>query len=281
MFTALISVTDLAAHLHDPQWIVFDCRYDLVDPAAGSRAYAEAHINGARLLHLEHDLSGTKTGRNGRHPLPDADGFYARLAALGLSNQMQVVAYDGSGGAFAARLWWMLREAGHHSVAVLDGGWNAWLKAGQPVSADLPAVTAGQFHGAPVANMRVDAAFIEATLSHHETRIIDARSADRFRGENETLDPVGGHIPGASNRFFQNNLGADGCFKAAATLRAEFLALLGDTAPVQVVHQCGSGVTACHNQLAMEVAGLGGSRLYPGSWSEWCSDPRRPVATGA
>lgn len=281
MFTSLISVTDLAAHLQDPQWIVFDCRYDLVDPAAGGRAYAASHIAGARHLHLEHDLSGARTGHNGRHPLPDADIFCARLAALGLSNHMQVVSYDASGGAFAARLWWMLRQVGHHRVAVVDGGWNAWLKAGQAVSADLPVITAGQFHGTPAPGMCVDTAFVEASLGRHETRILDARSADRFRGENETLDPVGGHIPGASNRFFQNNLGADGCFKAAATLRAEFLGLLGETAPADVVHQCGSGVTACHNQLAMEIAGLGGSRLYPGSWSEWCSDPRRPVATGA
>ncbi len=280
MFSTLISVDDLAAHLDDADWIVFDCRHDLVDVAAGSRAYGEAHIRGARHINLDRDLSGTKNGSNGRHPLPDAQQFCARIAALGLRRGMQVVAYDASGGPFAARLWWMLRWAGHQNVAVLDGGWNAWLKAGGAVDAAAPVITPGDFTGAPRA-VTVDAAFIAASIGGTQTRVVDARSADRFRGENETLDPVGGHIPGALNRSFQLNLGTDGRFKPAAVLQQEFTALLGTASPQQVVHQCGSGVTACHNHLAMEVAGLAGSRLYPGSWSEWCSDPRRPVATGA
>ena len=280
MFTTLINAGELSAHLDDPGWIVFDCRHDLADIDAGRRAYAQSHIRGARFVNLDQDLSGVKTGSNGRHPLPGPARFCARLAALGLRNSMQVVAYDASGGPYAARLWWMLRWVGHQRVAVLDGGWNAWLKAGRAVTAEIPALTRGDFAGTPRA-ITVDAKYVESAIGSADTRVIDARSPDRFRGENETLDPVGGHIPGASNRFFQNNLGADGCFKPAAVLKQEFSALLGATAPQQVVHQCGSGVTACHNHLAMEIAGLSGSRVYPGSWSEWCSDPRRPVATGS
>ena len=246
MFTTLVSTEELAAHLDDPRWIVFDCRHDLVDTAAGGRAYAQSHIRGARFVNLDEDLSGAKTGKNGRHPLPDAARFCARMAALGLRKDMQVVAYDAAGGAYAARLWWMLRWVGHDSVAVLDGGWNAWLKAGLPVTAESPATTHGDFSGAPRA-ITVDAAFIESAIGGARMRVIDARSPDRFRGENETLDPVGGHIPGALNRFFQLNLGADGRFKPAAVLKQEFSALLGAATPQQVVHQCGSGVTACHN----------------------------------
>ena len=280
MFTTLISAGDLAAHLEDPRWIVFDCRHDLADPTAGARAYAQSHVRGAVHVSLDGDLSGEKTGRNGRHPLPAAAAFCARMAERGLRNNMQVVAYDATGGAFAARLWWMLRWVGHESVAVLDGGWNVWQKAGLPVTADAAAITPGNFSGNP-RDIAVDAAFVVAEIGNSRTRLIDARSPDRFRGENETLDPVGGHIPGATNRFFQSNLGGDGCFKPAAVLKQEFTAMLGNATPAQVVHQCGSGVTACHNLLAMEVAGLAGSRLFPGSWSEWCSDPQRPVATGS
>ena len=279
MFSTLISITTLSAHLDDAQWIVFDCRHDLADPAAGARAYAQSHVRGAVHVSLDGDLSGAKTGRNGRHPLPAAAVFCARMAERGLCNNMQVVAYDATGGAFAARLWWMLRWVGHESVAVLDGGWNAWQKAGLPVTADATVITPGNFSGSP-RDITVDAAFVGAEIGNPRTRLIDARSPDRFRGENETLDPVGGHIPGATNRFFQNNLGSDGCFKPAAVLKQEFAAMLGNATPAQVVHQCGSGVTACHNLLAMEVAGLAGSRLFPGSWSEWCSDPQRPVARG-
>ena len=280
MFTTLISAGDLAAHLEDPRWIVFDCRHDLADPTAGARAYAQSHVRGAVHVSLDGDLSGEKTGRNGRHPLPAAAAFCARMAERGLRNNMQVVAYDATGGAFAARLWWMLRWVGNESVAVLDGGWNVWQKAGLPVTADAASITPGDFRGSPH-DITVDAAFVAAEIGNPRTRLIDARSPDRFRGENETLDPVGGHIPGATNRFFQCNLGSDGCFKPAAVLKQEFNAMLGNATPAQVVHQCGSGVTACHNLLAMEVAGLAGSRLFPGSWSEWCSDPQRPVATGA
>ena len=277
MFTTLIAVSELAAHVDDPDWIVFDCRHDLADIPAGRRAYDTAHIPGARFVHLDEDLSGPRTGTNGRHPLPDPEKFRARLAALGMRNGMQAVAYDASGGFFAARLWWMLRWMGHIQVAVLDGGWDAWQQAGSQVTAQVPAIQTGVFNSA-VRDISIDTAFIQKKLGLPQIKVINARSADRFRGENETLDPVGGHIPGAVNRFFKANLAADGRFKTAADLRGEYAQLLGELPPAAVVHQCGSGVTACHNLLAMEIAGLAGSRLYPGSWSEWCSDPRRPVA---
>ena len=277
MFTTLVSPAELAAHIADPQWIVFDCRFDLADTGAGRRDYLQSHVPGARYAHLDDDLAGPRTGANGRHPLPDPDKFAEKMAGLGLKQGMQAVAYDAAGGFYAARLWWMLRWVGHASGAVLDGGWKAWLDAKLPVTAQLPVITAGDFKGAPRA-ITVDADFVLGRIGHAGDLVVDARSPDRFRGENETLDPVGGHIPGASNRFFKTNLAADGRFKPPAELRAEFEVLLGATTPQHVVHQCGSGVTACHNLLGMEIAGLSGSKLYPGSWSEWCSDPRRPVA---
>ncbi|MGH8618464.1 MAG: sulfurtransferase [Burkholderiales bacterium] len=277
MHKTLISAAELAAHANDPQWIVFDCRHDLADTGAGRRAYAQAHIPGAHFLHLDDDLSAARTGANGRHPLPDPQVFCARLGALGLASGMQAVAYDAHGGVYASRLWWMLRWVGHDAVTVLDGGLGAWQQAGYPVTAAASAPRPARFTGTP-RPLAVDAAFVAAHLDDGEMRLIDARAHDRFRGENETLDPVGGHIPGAVNRFFRDNLAADGRFKPAAALRAEFATLLGGTNAAQVVQQCGSGVTACHNLLAMEAAGLTGSRLYPGSWSEWCADPARPVA---
>lgn len=280
-YTTLVTADDLAAHLDDPGWVVCDCRHDLTDYEAGRRAYRASHIPGARHLHLDEDLSGPKTGTNGRHPLPHPITFTLRLGALGIDNRTQVVAYDASGGCYAARLWWMLRWAGHARAAVLDGGWDAWLAAGKPVTKAAPAVSATSYIPNPQPQLAVDAAFVAARLGSPEIGIIDARSPDRFRGENETLDPVAGHIPGARNRFFRLNLAADGRFKPAAELHREFVALLGGRSASNIVHQCGSGVTACHNLLAMEIAGLSGSRLYPGSWSEWVSDRTRPIATGS
>lgn len=279
-FTTLVTVTELAAHLDDPAWVVCDCRHDLADYEAGRRAYRASHIPGARHLHLDEDLSGPKTGTNGRHPLPHPVTLVLRLGALGIDNGKQIVAYDASGGCYAARLWWMLRWMGHTRAAVLDGGWDAWIAAGKPVTTALPVISVTSFTPNPQPQLAVDAAFIAAHLDRPGIGIIDARSPDRFRGENETLDPVAGHIPGARNRFFKLNLEADGRFKPAAVLHREFIALLGDRSASNVVHQCGSGVTACHNLLAMEIAGFPGSRLYPGSWSEWVSDRSRPVATG-
>lgn len=280
-FATLVQVDELAAHLDDPQWIVCDCRHDLADYEAGRRAYREGHIPGARFLHLDEDLSGPKTGANGRHPLPHPITFTLRLGALGIDNGKQVVAYDASGGCYAARLWWMLRWVGHERVAVLDGGWDAWVQTRQRVASRAPKIVPTTFNPHAQPDFAVDAAFLARQLAAPQVCVIDARSADRYRGENETLDPVAGHIPGAVNRFFRNNLDESGRFKPGAQLAREFRALLGDRGPNSIVHQCGSGVTACHNLLAMEIAGLGGSRLYPGSWSEWVADRRRPVATGS
>lgn len=281
-YTTLIS----AANLHERltaapgSVLVFDCRFDLADPGAGEAAYAAGHLPGARYLHLDRDLSGPKTGKNGRHPLPDRASLVATLMSWGLNAGQQVVAYDAQGGMYAARLWWLLRWLGHDSVAVLDGGLQAWEAAGFPLSKDVPAATQGTFKAGAPLQVTVDAQALMRNLTTHELTVVDARAADRYRGENETIDPVGGHIPGAINRHFQLNLTADGRFKSAHTLRDEFGALLPGKTPEHVVLQCGSGVTACHNALAMEIAGMHGAALYAGSWSEWCSDPSRPVATG-
>ncbi|WP_316150907.1 sulfurtransferase [Cupriavidus sp. BIC8F] len=280
----LISVTALQSLLATPGGcVVIDCSFDLADPAAGREAYRTGHLPGAFYLHLDNELSGPKTGSNGRHPLPDADGLAARLQALGVDDDTPVVAYDAQGGMFAARLWWLLRWLGHDAVAVLDGCKDAWVKAGLPLEHDAAQEPEfpGKFQRRKSLVPTVDAAALVDNLERASLLVVDARAPDRFRGENETLDPVGGHIPGAANRFFKDNLGTDGRFKPAETLRAEFGAVLGARAPAQAVMQCGSGVTACHNLLALEAAGLGGAALYPGSWSEWCADPARPVATGA
>ena len=274
---ALVSVEDLAAH---PEWRVFDCRHDLKNTEYGRQAYARGHIPGALFLHLDSDLSGVANGRNGRHPLPDAAVFARRMSASGVDATTQVVTYDNEGGIFAARLWWLLRWVGHERVAVLDGGLAGWRRGGRPLEERLPTVEGGSFTPSP-RDMAVDVWQVLANLQSQRLLLVDARSAERFRGENETLDPVGGHIPGAVNRFYFENLDDDGCFfKPADMLRSEFETLLAGRPASQVVQQCGSGVTACHNLLAMELAGLSGSKLYPGSWSEWCADPSRPVATG-
>ena len=279
-FTTLISAQDLRDLVAgDAPPVIVDTSFDLADPAAGERQWREAHLPGSHYLHLDRDLSGAKSGSNGRHPLPDRAAFAATLGRLGITPATQVVALDRQGGPYAARLWWMLRWMGHDAVAVLDGGLEAWTGAGGALVTAAPAPRAGAAYPerAPRA-ASVDAAALQQALGR--TRVIDARSGERFRGEVEPIDAVAGHIPGAMNRFHKDNLGADGRFKPAPTLRAEFESLLGAVAPAQAVHQCGSGVTACHNLLAMEHAGLAGSALYPGSWSEWSADPRRPIARG-
>nr|MBA2690175.1 sulfurtransferase [Burkholderiales bacterium] len=276
-YSRLVSTDVLAERLGDPRWIVCDCRHDLLDPAAGRRAYVAGHLPGAHFLDLGQDLSGARTGQNGRHPLPDAQLLVAKLSRLGVGNDSQVIAYDARDGAFAARLWWLLRWLGHEAVAVLDGGMAKWTAEGKPVTAQLPAAKLASFERRPGA-LPVDATFVLTHLDGAGMQLIDARAPDRFAGRNETLDPVAGHIPGALNRFYQTNLDQQGCFKPPHALQQEFKLLLDGKRPREVVHQCGSGVTACHNLLAMEHAGLTGSRLYPGSWSEWCADAGRPVA---
>ncbi|MFM7703370.1 MAG: sulfurtransferase, partial [Rubrivivax sp.] len=267
-----------------------DCSFDLVDTAAGRRSFEAGHLPGAHHADLDQDLSSTKNGRNGRHPLPTREAFAQRLRDWGVNDDSQVVAYDGSGGMYAARLWWMLRWAGHEAVAVLDGGLAGWKAAGHALetgpgaseasNASIPSSAPGNFSLRPSRAPAVDREALLANLGTGQRLVVDARAANRFRGENETLDPVGGRIPGAVNRFFKDNLQSDGRFKPAAQLRAEFEAVIGATPPDRCVASCGSGVTACHDLLAMEVAGLHGAALYPGSWSEWSSWPGAPVATG-
>lgn len=278
--TTLVSAQETAAHLNDPQWVICDCRHDLANYSAGYKAYRSGHIPGARFLHLDVDLSGPKTGLNGRHPLPHPATFCLRLGALGISNDTQIVAYDDTGGVYASRLWWMLRWVGHARAAVLDGGLQAWTGAGLPLTVEQPEIEPASYNGRARAQGLVDSKQLLAQLDAGNTLVLDARSPDRYRGENETLDPVAGHIPGAVNRFFKLNLDGNGRFKAPADLKQEFSTMLNGYTPASTIHQCGSGVTACHNLLAMEVAGLSGSRLYPGSWSEWVSDRKRPVAKG-
>ena len=279
-YTTIVDTATLAAHLDDPQWVVADCRFDLANPAAGRAQYERSHVPGARFLSIDSDLSAARTGANGRHPLPAPEVFAATLGAAGIGNDTQVVVYDASNGAFAGRLWWMLRWLGHERVAVLDGGYAQWLKDDGPETAALPAIVPARFVARPQA-MTVDAGWLAGRLNDSAMRIVDARTPERYRGENETIDPVAGHIPGAINRCFRDNLDAAGRMKPAAELAREWRELLGGLPPEALVHSCGSGVSACHNLLAMEIAGLRGSRLYPGSWSEWCADPARPVATGA
>ena len=276
-YTTLVAAATLAAHLDDPAWLVIDVRHQLADTGYGECIYAENHIPGAVFLNCDCDLSGPMTGSNGRHPLPAVEKLAARLGEVGIGPQTQVVIYDDAQGMIAGRLWWLLRWLGHEQVAVLDGGLQAWQAAGRALTTELPLLRPTTFT-AKVRDTMVDADYVQAFLQTSRMHLVDARSPDRFRGENETIDPVGGHIPGAVNRFFRENLQADGRFKPAAELRAEWLMVLAGASPEQVVHQCGSGVSACHNILAMEIAGLPGSRLYAGSWSEWCADCGRPVA---
>lgn len=276
-FQTLISTQQAATGLHRPDWLFVDCRHQLADVAWGEVAYRVGHLPGAFFLHLDRDLSGAKTGNNGRHPLPDRATLVAKLQEIGVRSDTQLVAYDQGNGAMAARFWWLARWLGLSQVAVLDGGYAKWSAEGLPLDQDMPQAKAGYFEEKNQPEAIRDSLWLLAHLGEPGSVIVDARTADRFAGENETLDPLGGHIPGALNRPWPDNLAADGCFKPAQVLRAEFDVLLGSIEPAAVVNQCGSGVTACHNILAMEVAGLSGSRLYPGSWSEWCADPERPM----
>ena len=290
-FTTLIEPAALALHIDDPTWLVVDCRHDLANLAAGRDAYGAGHIPGAVFADVETDLSGARRGADGafrgRHPLPEKEAFVELLRSWGVNDDTQVVAYDAHCGMFAARLWWMLRWVGHNAVAVLDGGLPAWQgnlpggqAAGHPVVADAPGPRArGTLAPRAALATTVDVDDMLHNVEHGGRTVVDARAPDRFRGENETIDPVGGHIPGATNRFFKDNLRPDGRFKAPERLKAELGVAVGD--PTRAIMQCGSGVTACHNLLALEVAGLPGASLYPGSWSEWSADPKRAVATGA
>jgi thiosulfate/3-mercaptopyruvate sulfurtransferase len=283
--TTLIAAAELAAHLDDPDWVSIDCRFDLARPDWGEQAFAAGHIPHALYAHLDRDLAGAHTAGNGRHPLPEVAALTATFGRLGVDAAVQVIAYDQGPGAYAARLWWLLRWLGHPKVAVLDGGFAAWQEVGLPVSTQPSARAARAFQARPdgraVATTEALAAALAAGgLARGEPLLIDARSAERFAGDNETIDPVAGHVPGAHNHPYSGNLDARGRFLPPPELERAWRRTLRGRPPQAVVAMCGSGVTACHNLLALEVAGLSGAQLYAGSWSEWIRDSQRPVARG-
>jgi thiosulfate/3-mercaptopyruvate sulfurtransferase len=291
-FTTLIDVESLRLLVGRPGIALLDCRFDLAAPEAGRQAYLRSHIPGARYVDLNRELSAPVSAASGRHPLPEPQALAALLRALGVSPGAQAIVYDESNGSFAARAWWLLRWLGHPQVAVLDGGMSAWLRAGGATESGDPGLGAagqpaagGACAGAPAAvqvdrRSAVGVGELIAALEDPRTLLIDARAPERYSGAVEPIDPVAGHIPGAVNHPFSSNLQSDGRFLAPEELERRWRHRLGETAPADVIVMCGSGVTACHNLLALERAGLPGARLYAGSWSEWIKDPRRPVARG-
>jgi thiosulfate/3-mercaptopyruvate sulfurtransferase len=279
-FQTLVSTEEAASHLDDPGWLIVDCRFTLGDAGLGRQEYLQAHIPGAVYLNLEVDLSGKIIpGETGRHPLPSIAQAAEVFSRIGISPGTQVVAYDAAGGGLAAaRLWWMLRWLGHTSVAVLDGGWQAWLAEGIAVRAGVELRPPTSFIPYPNSELSVNAAFVSKISQDSTYRLLDARSTERFHGQNETIDPVAGHIPGAISAPNTDNLEQSGRFKSPAELRQIYTALLAGVPAENAVVYCGSGVTATLDILAMQIAGMGEARLYPGSWSEWITDPTRPVA---
>ena len=278
-FTTLVSAEQLAQHVNDTQWVIFDCRFTLTNSEAGRHAYELSHIPGARYVHLNHDLSSSVTAESGRHPLPDPAILAEKLGNWGVDNNKQVVVYDDSFGAMAARMWWTLRWLGHEHVALLDGGLPVWLRKKYETTAQLPTIVPAEFQARPNRSMWVDSAQVSSALQAGH-KLVDARSEERFQGLMEPLDKVAGHIPGAINLPFDDNLDLDGTLLPADELRALYAPLIGATAPDKVMHMCGSGVTACHHLLAREIAGMPGGKLFAGSWSEWITDPARPVTQG-
>jgi len=278
-FITLIDSETLESHLNDPDWVVVDCRFSLTDPSDGRRAYLQAHIPGAVYAHLEEDLSGPVVpGKTGRHPLPDPGVLAATFSRWGIDTRVQVVAYDDAGGAMAAaRLWWLLRWLGHDAVAVLDGGWSHWIREGRPIRSGNEVREPRMFRPRMRPEYVVTAEEVARVRMDPAWRLLDVRAPMRFRGEQEPIDPVAGHIPGALNAPFAENLTIEGRFRSPQELRARFEALLGSVPPERVICYCGSGVTAAHTLLAMTHAGLQGARLYAGSWSEWITDPARPI----
>jgi thiosulfate/3-mercaptopyruvate sulfurtransferase len=275
---ALIKVQQLKTMMDEQQdFLLFDCRFDLVDSNAGYKSYLEGHIPGAIYVHSDKDLASEKNGRNGRHPLPSINQWQKTYASLGITPNSRVVIYDNQSCMYAVRLWWMLKAVGHQHIELLDGGYSSWCQSGYPSEqSETFRKAAPETTLNPFMNL-VLVGDVVANLERKDFTILDARSNDRYHGQNETLDPVAGHIPGALNRFFKDNLKPDGTFKESDVLLSEFKAILGELPSEKIVHQCGSGITACHNMFAMELAGLAGSSIYAGSWSEWSSDPSRPV----
>jgi thiosulfate/3-mercaptopyruvate sulfurtransferase len=280
MFKTTISTDELSNHLDDPTWAIVDSRFDLAKPDWGVNSYQEAHIPGAVYAHLDHDLAGPVSAQTGRHPLPDIETMTHRLGNWGIAKDTQVVVYDSTGGAYAVRLWWSLRFLGHTRAAVLDGGFPKWQREGRPVASGVERRTPAQFISHPDWSMIVDAEEVERIRQDPAYRLVDARAAERYRGEREPIDPIAGRIPGAVNRFHGMNFSSEGIFLPPEVLRMQFNELVGATPPENVIVYCGSGVTSIHHILAMEIAGLPGARLYPGSWSEWIRDPHRPIERG-
>jgi thiosulfate/3-mercaptopyruvate sulfurtransferase len=277
----LVAPQELAARLDDGGWVVFDCRHALADPAYGRAAFATGHIPGARFADVDHDLSSAKGPGTGRHPLPPWERFCAWLGQQGVAPDSTVVAYDDSHGAYAARLWWMLRALGHARVAVLDGGWARWQREGHPAQVEAPRAVPASYRATPDPALIVELDALQHGLGQPGLLLVDARAAERYRGESEPIDPRPGHIPGAVNLPYPGNVDGDGRFLPPAQLRRRLLDAYGAVPPERTVHYCGSGVSACHNLLAQAVAGLPPGRLYPGSWSQWCADPQRPAELGA
>jgi thiosulfate/3-mercaptopyruvate sulfurtransferase len=280
-FTTLIDTPSLADRLGDPAVAIVDCRFALDDETWGEREYLARHIPGAVFAHLGHDLAGQKTGRNGRHPLPEPAVLAKTFGRLGIGDGVQVIAYDQDNGSFASRLWWMSRYMGHDAVAVLDGGFAKWIAEGRPTEPGASARVAREFRADMRANMMRTAGEVTQLIGRSDWRLLDARAPERYSGDVEPIDKVAGHIPSAVNHPFKSNLSASGTFKTPAELRTQFEVSLADVAPDHAVCYCGSGVTACHNLLALEHAGLHGAKLYAGSWSEWSADPSREIAKGA
>jgi thiosulfate/3-mercaptopyruvate sulfurtransferase len=277
VFKTLIDTETLAAHLTDKRFAIVDCRFALADEGWGEREYEARHIPGAVFAHLDRDLAGAVTGRNGRHPLPDPRAAAKTFGRLGIGGSTQVVAYDHDSAMFASRLWWMLRWLGHDAVAVLDGGFAKWLAEKRATKAGREDRKGRTFHAARRAAMTVDVDGVAAVIGRSDVRLVDARAPERYRGESEPIDKAAGHIPGAVNHPFKSNVTKAGTFRSTEALRESFRTTLGGLSPDHIVSYCGSGVTACHNLLALEHAGLHGAKLYPGSWSEWSSDPGRPI----
>ncbi|MDJ0927718.1 MAG: sulfurtransferase [Gammaproteobacteria bacterium] len=281
-YTTLITPDELAAELDNDAWRIVDCRFDLSDPAAGRRAWQAQHVPGAVFADLEADLSAPlhADGRGGRHPLPDPDTLVGRLGSWGIGQQTQVVVYDDIGGMMAGRLWWLLRWLGHDAVAVLDGGFPAWTARRLPVTSAEPEIGPTEYNARPGAMPVIDAAQVAAGLRRQELTLIDVRAPERFSGQTEPLDKVAGHVPGAINLPLTGNLDGEQRFRPADELREHYMAAIGGTADANLAIMCGSGVSACHSVLAMAHAGLPLPALYTGSWSDWISDPTRPVASG-
>jgi thiosulfate/3-mercaptopyruvate sulfurtransferase len=279
IYTTLVSTDVLESHL-DGSWVILDCRFDLQDDTWGLQQYLANHIPGAVYVSLSHDLAGERTGRNGRHPIPPPDRMAATFGRLGIDRTVQVVAYDQDAGMFASRLWWMLQYMGHEAVAVLDGGWAKWLREQRPARVGQETRSAAHFVGAPRPERQITGDEVAGRLGDPAMLLVDARGPDRFEGRTEPIDRIAGHIPGAINHYYRLNVADSDTMLPADALRDRFRTAIGERAPDNVVMYCGSGVSACHNLLAMAHAGLHGSRLYAGSWSEWSADPDRPVETG-